>query len=290
MTANVVINALDTVLDQTPESFDGLGVNFASNVDFLAVPNAPMIVVVLSTSEAVIGRIVIGEDEIRGQNVFFNQPVQSVFLHVGGHECADAALALNDSDHRCFRFLVSRGSAALHSLLPAKVHFVNFDRLFAPAQLRRIFRFVQHGTNLLKHAPRGLVGYARLALNLFRGNAASGLRHEVDRVEPSRERSRRLVEDRASGRVNVMTAAVARVRRATRNAVVLCGRFARLAIDAVWVEVIAKPFKAGCVIRELALEVFQCVRQHVRLAVVVGHLVTYSQVKSYQMFVPTVKG
>jgi hypothetical protein len=40
----------------------------------------------------------------------------------------------------------------------------------------------------------------------------------------------------------------------------------------------------------LFLEVFQRVRQHVRLAVVMCHLVTYSQVKSYQMCVPTVKG
>jgi hypothetical protein len=38
------------------------------------------------------------------------------------------------------------------------------------------------------------------------------------------------------------------------------------------------------------LEVFQRVRQHIRLAVIVRHWVTYSQVKSYQMAVPTVKG
>jgi hypothetical protein len=68
-----------------------------------------------------------------------------------------------------------------------------------------------------------------------------------------------------------------------------CG-FTLRAIDAFWVEAIAKPFKAGRIIWELFLEVFQRVRQHVRLAVVVCHVGTYCQVKTYQMAVPTVKG
>src|SRR5208282_2029659 len=116
------------------------------------------------------------------------------------------------------------------------------------------------------------------------------LRHEVDCIEPSSERSRGLMEDRASGRVNVMAAMIARVRRSAHNAMMLGHGLALLAIDAIRVEAIAKPFKAGCVIRVLALEVFQRIRLHVRLAVVVRHLVTYYQVKSYQTCIPTVKG
>jgi hypothetical protein len=60
---------------------------------------------------------------------------------------------------------------------------------------------------------------------------------------------------------------------------VLGHRFVLLAIDAVWVEVIAEPFKAGSVIRKLLLVVFQGERLHVGLAVVVGHGLTYFQVK-----------
>jgi hypothetical protein len=290
VTANRMIDTLDSVLYERPKTFDGLRVNITSNVDFFTVPDAPMVVVVLSTSEAVIRRIVIGENEIGWQNVFFNQPVQGVLGDIGSHEGADAAFALDESHNWSFSFPISRASAALHSLLAAIVRFVHFDWLPASAQLRAIFSFVQHGANLLEHAPRGLVGYARLPLNLFRGDAAPRLGHEVDRVEPSGEWSRRLVEDRASGRVNVVAAMIARVRRTAHDAMVLGHGFALLAIDAFWVEAIAKPFKAGRVIRVLALEVFQRVRQHFRLAVVVCHLVTYSQVKSYQMCIPTVKG
>jgi hypothetical protein len=90
--------------------------------------------------------------------------------------------------------------------------------------------------------------------------------------------------------MDVMTAMVARVRRSANNTMVLGDGLALLAIDTFRIEAIAKPFKAGLVIRELLLEVFQGVRQHLWFAVVVGHLITYSQVKSYQMAVPTVKG
>jgi hypothetical protein len=77
----------------------------------------------------------------------------------------------------------------------------------------------------------------------------------------------------------MVAAMIARIRRSAHNAMVLGNRFALLAIDAIRVEVIAKPLKAGSVIRKLLLEVFEGERLHVRLAVVVGHGLTYFQVK-----------
>ena len=271
VTANVVIYALDSVLDQRPKPFDGLRMNVASNIDFLAVPDAAMVVVVWGSGQSIVSRIVIRKNEIRWQDMLFNQAMQSVLLDIGSYECANAALALDNSDHWRLSFLVRCASSALHSLLTAKIHFVNLYGLLAATEFRSVLGFVQHGANLLEHPPCGFVGNARFPLNLFRGYAATGLRHEVDGIKPSGERSRRLVEDRASGRVNVMAAMVARVGRTAHNAMVLGYGFALLAIDAIRVEAIAKPFKASCVIRELALEVFQRVRQHFRLAVVVRH-------------------
>src|ERR1022692_485899 len=69
MAANIVIGALDPVLDQRPESFNGLRMNVASNIDFLAMANAAMVVIVRGSGESVIRRIVIGENEIRWQKV-----------------------------------------------------------------------------------------------------------------------------------------------------------------------------------------------------------------------------
>jgi hypothetical protein len=80
--------------------------------------------------------------------------------------------------------------------------------------------------------------------------------------------------------MNVMAAMIARVGRATLDAVMFCHRIAGFAKDAIRIQVVAEPFKASRVIWELFLEVFQRVGQHVRLAIVVGHNLTYSQVKS----------
>ena len=49
------------------------------------------------------------------------------------------------------------------------------------------------------------------------------------------------MEDRASGRMNVMAAMIARIRRAAHNAMMLGHRLALLAVDAFWIQAIAKP-------------------------------------------------
>jgi hypothetical protein len=88
------------------------------------------------------------------------------------------------------------------------------------------------------------------------------------------------VEDRVSGWVDVMAAMIARVRRTAYNAVMLSDRVARLAKDAVWVQIILEPLKAGRIVWELLLKVFQREREHFRFAIVVGHDLTYFQVKT----------
>jgi hypothetical protein len=58
------------------------------------------------------------------------------------------------------------------------------------------------------------------------------------------------VEDRAGGRVNVMAAMVAAVRTAAHDAMMLCDPRALPAKDAIRVLVVAKPFKAGGIVRK----------------------------------------
>ena len=80
VTANRVVNALDSVLNQRPESFDGLRVNVASNVDFLAVPDAPMVVVIRSTSEPIISRKVIVKTRFDGITCSLIRPCKVSFF------------------------------------------------------------------------------------------------------------------------------------------------------------------------------------------------------------------
>jgi len=184
--------------------------------------------------------------------------------------------ALNHSDYRSLGVLIGSRCATWVALAASPVvglvHL--YAALAAAAKLPRI-AFVQHRANLLKHAPCSFIGYARLTLNLFGRNSATGRSHQVDRIKPSAQWRGRLVKDRASGRMNMVATMVARVRWAALNTMMFCGRFALDTVNAIRVEVITQPLKAGRVIRVLALKVFQCVRQHFRFAIVVSHEITY---------------
>ena|ERR1039458_1449337 len=271
-----MIDAANPSLNQRPEAFDGVRVNFADHVNALAVIDS--FVSVSASIKPIVGAERISEHNRLREYVFLDESAQRVGFNIGSDERPNLSFALDHADNRS---LFSSPSACPLGTASV-IGLIHFD--FAIESANRPALFVgQHGANLLEHAPRGFVGDASLALNLLCGDSATGLRHEVDRIEPSRKRSGRLVKDRASGRMNVMATMVAGVRWTAHNAMMLGHGFTLLAIDALWVEAIAKPLKAARVIWELFLEIFQGIREHVRFAVVVGHLVTYCQVKSYQM-------
>lgn len=265
MTANVVINASDSSLNQTPESINCLRVHFTSDVNFLAVANAAMMKSV-SVTKTIIGRIVICKNDILRHHMFFDKAMERSRFSVLRDESPNPSLSLNKAYDRGLR-----GLPRITTSPSTKIHLIDFHGFLTSAELWRVFCFIKHGPNLLEHPPRGFVRHARLALNLFRADPATSGSHQVNGIEPSGERSGRLVKDRVRSRVNVMAAMIAGIRRAAHDAMVLGHGLALLTIDAIRVKAIAKPFKAGCIIRELALEVFQCVRQHFRFAVVVAH-------------------
>ncbi len=278
-----MIDPTNPALDKTPETFDGIRVNLADDIDALAMVDSLMLV--SPSIKPVVGAKGISEDGGFREYMFLDESAQCVRFHVGRNEGANLPLALNHTDNRSFL-----GSASARSLGPAPVvRLIHFD--FATESANRPALFIgQHRANLFEHAPRRLVGHSRFPLNLLGRDSASGLRHQIDRIEPSGERSGRLVKDRLSGRVNMMAAMIARVRRTALDAVMLSNRVARLAKDAVWVQVVAQPFQTRRIIWELFLEVFQRVRQHVRFAVVVSHWLPTLTPQPYQIDVPTVKG
>jgi hypothetical protein len=261
---NIVIDTADPALDKTPESLNGIRVDFASDVDSLAVVDSLMRV--SASTQAIVGAEVIGKDGGLRKHVFLNESSQGIGFHVSGNESANLPFAL---DHANNRSLVSPAPAL--SFAPASVVRLIHLNLATESTNRPAFFVRQHGSNLFEHAPCRLVGDARLALNLFCGDAAPSLRHEVNSVEPNRERRRGFVEDRVGGRVNVMAAMVARIGRTALNAVMLRDRAARLTEDAVWVQIALEPFQTGRIVWELLLEVFQRVRQHFRFPIVVSH-------------------
>ena len=75
--------------------------------------------------------------------------------------------------------------------------------------------------------------------------------------------------------MNVVTAIIARVGRATRHSVMFGHAVALLAKDTIWIEVTLEPLQTGRVIRKLAVEIVLCVLPHFRLAI---------QVRKYKKF------
>ena len=94
MTANRVIHALDTVFNQRPEPFDGLGVNVTSDVNLFAMPDASMMKP-LTIIKAVVSGKVIREHKVLRHDVFLDESMQGVFLYIRSYESADAAFALH---------------------------------------------------------------------------------------------------------------------------------------------------------------------------------------------------
>src|SRR5271157_4099387 len=286
MTANIVIDATDAAFYKAPEPFDGVGVSVAHNIDLLAVPDAPMPISVDVVSEVVINRVVVSEHHTFGQDVFLDNAHDGVLLNVLRGVCADAALALDNSDNGRLFLVTTGGATTIPALASTDVGFVNLDSgATLPAQ--RTVIVAQHRANLSEHAPRRFIGHACFPLNLLCRNAASSRGHQVDRVEPRCEWRWRFVKDGISGWMNVMSTVIARIRRTALDAVMFCDRFAGFAVDAVWIQVISEPFKAGRIVGELAVKLFLGVRRHLWLAVHKQYLLS-SQSMAY--YLPTVKG
>src|ERR1035438_3495670 len=203
-----MINAPYPGFDQKPEPFDCVRMNIPVHIHLLAVVDALMRVP--ACAQTVVGLEIVGKDHRAGQDVFLDQSSQRVGLHIGGDEGANLSFTLDHTHDWSFLSATSPRAFAPASV----VRLVHFNLATESANRSAVF-IGQHGPNLLEHAPCGFVGYASLALNLFRGDAAPGSRHEVHSVEPSCERSGRFVKYRVSGRVHGMAAMIARIRWAT---------------------------------------------------------------------------
>src|SRR5882724_9782166 len=176
--AHVVVNAADPALHQTPESFDGLGMYVARDVNPCAVPDA--LVDVAFRLQPIVGDKIIGKNCAARQNVFLRQTVKSFLCGIGSNTRYDTAsasrsAALGHADN-C-NLVASVRWASLSTLvasLSAVVHFIHLHR--RALQLQTILG--QESPNLAEHAPRCFVGDASFPLNLLCGDAATSGTHE----------------------------------------------------------------------------------------------------------------
>jgi hypothetical protein len=249
---DVVIDASNPVLRQTPEALDRVRVRIARNVYVRCVVDAAM------TVAHPLNRIVdvgfIAEDhtlrhdsfaQMRKDrpalNVRDDASVNAPALFDSAPDCGLADCAARMRDALVFVFVV---------FLPAVKGLVGFD---LAGELRAI-AFIQHRANLVEYAPCALVGNAKFPLQLFRADTASRGSHQKDRVKPEFQGSGGILKNGAAHRMILMTAILAGISGAFSNAVMRSYLLAFWAADTVWIEPILKPLQAGRIVRKLLLK------------------------------------
>src|SRR5271165_2707197 len=243
-----VIDSADSPFNQRPESFDSLGVNVAQYVHASRMIDAAMRIAVSVVSEVNVRREIISEDRRFGKHMFPDDRHQSAFLPVGCNHSLDPSTTLDHAEHCGLVFLGL--SFALSG--SADSGFVHLNA----KSLQLHLWLGEQRANLLKHAPRGLVRYARLALNLLRGNTTASRGHQVHGIEPTPQRCGGLMKDGSRHRGNLRSAVSAGIDRTASNPVVFSILLAFLAVrDAIWEAQLHQFIQTGPIIWESAVEV-----------------------------------
>lgn len=254
-----VIYAADSTLHKAPKALNGVGVDVALNVDASGMIDSAMDISV-GFVETPIGRQFVGVDSGSWHDEFLCESLQAFLGYVVGDEGANAlaTAALYHSDYWAMELICAVRTSRMPTALSAHVGFIHLHR--RALQLHVALR--KKAANLPEHAPCSFVGDASLALNLFCGDAATSRAHEIHRVEPSLERSSALLEDGPGERVDVVSAVIASVGGAARDAIVLAVNAALLALgNAVRPAFLFDVLKAGVIVRKLGVKIRDCVAQ-----------------------------
>jgi hypothetical protein len=253
-----MIDTANPVLDETPESFDAVGVNIAANIDPIGMPYGLMSIGerlaarIPQESHAVVAAQFIGIDHTTGSDVLLDDSSQGEAIHFRHDFRHNLTAALDNGHDREFLFVAAHRTASASLADAAIVGFVYLNRW--SLQLQIALR--EKRANLLEDAPCGFVGDASLALNLLSGDAAPSRPHQVHGVEPSLERSSGLLKDGPSKRINLSAAMVAAICGAALDSVVLALHAALGALsNAARPALLHHVVKAGVVIRKLFVEV-----------------------------------
>lgn len=180
-----------------PEAFNGVGVDGAASILLSGVVHGIML-------EAKAPCVAIRGQFIRVERAsrlgILPQMPEDVGITEARHGlAAHSTAALDNADHGS---LASGSTAPLAGTLPADVGFI---RLKNAHQLTGLV--VGHQlANLVRHAPRRLVGHTKLALQFLCGHTVAGSGHEEHGKEPRAQRRAGLVEDRSRRGIKLMAA------------------------------------------------------------------------------------
>lgn len=251
---DVNVRALDGPFQLGPMAFDAVGVmNTVHPFIFGVVDGA---VRVAHRAKVLIADPFVCADCRAARNVALNRPLQDICLAVRDRASNQTSIAFKHSEK--LGLVRVHVGMALH--LSADQRFVNFD--VARERAFAVCVGIRHQlAKLMRHAPRRFVGAADLAFQFLSRNAVTRGSHQVHGEKPVSQLRAGLVKDRARARVDVMPALLAGkgfalvhgVKLGLSNTTAGAGNLGAAVLD------IHERQKAGRVIRELGLELLECV-------------------------------
>ncbi len=241
-----MISPIDRTLKLAPKTFNGVGMEDASDILSLPMGYSPMLKA--KGTDLVVARKLVRGYRGAGIDIGLDNRRQGFTLHVLNDLCLNIAAALSHSENSRFS---GRPAPALSFPFSANISFVglNDDAQSAASGFH-------HEPDLLRDSPCAFIGYAKLALKLFSRNAVLGLAHEEDCMEPKRQWRGAFMEDRSCRWGDMMPAPRADIISAARKRIVGIFMGALHALNTVMIFVMEYCRQASPIIWEVFAEVF----------------------------------
>ena len=190
---NAVVRPVNRPFHLAPKAFDSVRMHSPASILFQAVAHAG--VVPAFALEAVVGAVLVCHHLGRLLRRHGKKVVHRLGVGLADHKGGHAAVALHRTNHDG---LACRATAPLALPLAANIGFIKFNGASEWGE------FLGHQlTNLVHHAPRGLVRHSDLPLQLKGRHAVLAGGHQVDGMEPRLEAGGALVEHRTGGGVDL---------------------------------------------------------------------------------------
>jgi hypothetical protein len=247
-----MIDTTNATFHQRPESLNTVRVDFATNILFVMVSDSKVTESV--PSHMVIGRELIGVENGVPINFVDCERNKSMTFDIRDYLSNYIAVSLSSTNYDSLALCPTTTFARFLTT------YIGLIDLNLTSEMLEVLS--KKCTNLLEHSPRRLISDTCLTLNLFSRDTASGRGHAIDNLKPCPQGSSRLVEYGVSGRIDLMTTAIALIAWATSNLMMLRYLVTYRAMNPVGVAVIQNPFKASLISRELGIKVFCSVFVH----------------------------
>ena len=161
------------------------------------------IVLIAERWKSLISKRLIGVNLCLYGNITSNNRDNCISLGVRNSTGFNSTVSFNDSENCCLSICPTPTLARFST---AKVTFINLNFTSERAVI-----LVKALANLLAHSPSSLISNSGLSFDLFGGNTATGLRHQVDHIKPSGQSSAGFVKDSICSGANLVSAIIAGV-------------------------------------------------------------------------------